>query len=225
VQLRCLRELIPVTSLRGSRGALRMHYADLSPSGQFLLIGLLAIASLALVTRAMIFFHREKAGTRPIYPATWSAAQCRTLEYFRLLVGLALIPLWGSFLFVAPSMRADWAFGHLDVIFLILLLWISNAWVLLLVPRNWQKFSAISRSFWITITFLVVWWGATFTATEWMLVKVLAPPTDLISGAYAARGAPPPTTASSDFNTRCFGTKIMASRRFARNRTGSCRLA
>lgn len=168
-----------------------MHHANLSPSAQFALIGLLAVACSALVTRATIFFHREKAGIRSIYPATWSAAQCRTLEYFRLLVGIVLIPLWGTFLFIAPSMRTDWSFEHLDVIFLILLLWISDAWVLLLVPRNWNNFGEFTRSFWITITFLVMWWGATFTATEWMLVKVSAPPSDISTGAYAVRGVPP----------------------------------
>lgn len=166
-----------------------MHHADSSPSIQFLLIGLLAVACLVLVTRALIFFHREKTGVRPIYPATWSAAQCRALERFRLLVGLALIPLWGTFLFVAPSMRTDWRFGHLDVIFFILLLWISDAWVLLLVPRNWQKFGAISRSFWITIVFLTVWWGAVFAATEWMLAKVSTTPSGL-SGPYAEQSTP-----------------------------------
>lgn len=168
-----------------------MNHAALSPAAQFLVIGLLAVACIALVTRATIFFRREKAGVRPIYPTTWSAAQCRALEYFRLLVGLALIPLWGTFLVVAPSMRTDWHLGHLDLIFLILLLWISDAWVLLLIPRNWSKFGAISRSFPITIVFLVVWWGVTFSATGWMLVKASAPPSDMITGAYALREAPP----------------------------------
>src|ERR1039457_6232879 len=142
-----------------------MRYADLSPSTQLLLMGLVAVASAALFTRAIVFFHREKAGVRPIYPSAWSAAQCRALESFRLLVGLALIPLWGFFLFIAPSLPTNWPFGYLDVIFIIVLLLISNAWVLLLIPRNWEKFGAISRSFWITITFLVVWWGTIFTAT------------------------------------------------------------
>ena len=58
------------------------------------------------------------------------------------------------------------------MIFLILLLLISNAWVLLLVPRNWEKFSAVARSFRIAFTFLVVWWTVTFTATGWMLATV-----------------------------------------------------
>jgi hypothetical protein len=168
-----------------------MHHVDSSPSAQFLIIGLLAVACLALVTRAMIFFYREKTGVRPVYPATWSVVQCRTLEYFRLLVGLTLVPLWSSFLFLAPSIRTDWRIEHLDVIFFTLLLWISDAWVLLLIPRNWKKFGAISRSFWITISFLVVWWGVTFTATEWILVKFSAPPSDIFSGAYAVLGVPP----------------------------------
>jgi hypothetical protein len=167
-----------------------MHHADFSPPAHFLLTCLLVVAAAALVARAMIFFQNETAGVRPIYPATWSAAQCRTLEYFRLLVGLALIPLWGSFLFIAPSMRTDWPFEYFDVIFFILLLFISDAWALLLVPRNWEKFGAISRSFRIMIIFLVVWWGTTFTATGWLLAKVYAPPSDVFSGAYADRGAP-----------------------------------
>ena len=45
-----------------------MNHADLSRSAQFLLIGLLAVACLVLVTRAMIFFRRERAGVRPMYP-------------------------------------------------------------------------------------------------------------------------------------------------------------
>lgn len=168
-----------------------MHHADLSPSGQFLLIVFLAVACIAFVTRAMIFFRREKAGALPIYPATWSTSQCRSLEHFRLVVGLALIPLWGSYLLVAPAMRTDWHFGHLDLIFPILLLWISDAWVLLLIPRNWRRFGTISRSFPMTIIFLVVWWGLTFSAAGWMLVKASAPPSDMFTGAYALRGAPP----------------------------------
>jgi hypothetical protein len=134
----------------------------------------------------------RKSGVRPIYPSAWSAAQCRALESFRLLVGLALIPLWGSFLFISPSLPTNWPFGYLDMIFIIVLLMISNAWVLLLIPRNWGRFGAVSRSFWITITFLAVWWGAIFTATGWMFVKAsVSPPMHAISGVYASQNLPP----------------------------------
>jgi hypothetical protein len=164
---------------------------NLSPSTQFLIISLLIVAFGAFLTRAILFARREYAGIRPVYPSAWSAAQCRSLEYFRLLVGLALIPLWASFLFSAPSMRTNWPSEYLGVFFLILLLLISNAWLLLLVPWNWQKFGVISRSFWITITFLVVWWGVTFAATGWMFAKASAsPPLRSLSGVYAAQGLP-----------------------------------
>ena len=169
-----------------------MPYADhLSPSAQFLMIGLLVVAFGAFLARAILFARREYAGIRPVYPGAWSAAQCRSLEYFRLLVGLALIPLWGFFLFIAPSMTTNWPFAYTELISLVLLLLISNAWLLLLVPRNWEKFGAISRSFWITMTFLVVWWGVMFTATGWMFAKASeSPPLRSLSGVYAAQGWP-----------------------------------
>ena len=140
-----------------------MRLSDLSPSIQYILIGLVAVALAALLTRAILFIHRERVGVRSTYPPTWSAAQCRTLEQFRLLVGLALIPLWGAFLY-----SANWPFEFWDVFFLVLLLLISNAWVRLITPRNWEKVGTIRRSFRITMTLLVVWWGAVFTATGWV---------------------------------------------------------
>src|SRR5260370_12441226 len=92
-----------------------MPYADpLNPSAQFLMIGLLIVAFGAFLTRAVLFARREYAGIRPVYPGAWSAAQCRSLEYFRLLVGLALIPLWGFFLFIAPSMPTNWPFAYTE---------------------------------------------------------------------------------------------------------------
>jgi hypothetical protein len=164
-----------------------MRYAEhLSPSTQFLMVGVLIAAFGIFLTRAILFARHEYAGIRPVYPSAWSAVQCRSLEYFRLLVGLALIPLWASFLFSASAIRTNWQSGFFDVFFLILLLLISNAWLLLLVPRNWQKFGA--PSFWITMTFLVVWWGVTFTATGWMFAKASAPPPlRSLSGVYAAQ--------------------------------------
>jgi hypothetical protein len=167
-----------------------MRYADhLSPSTQALMIGVLITAFGIFLTRAILFARREYAGIRPVYPSAWSAVQCRSLEYFRLLVGLALVPLWASFLSSAPAIRTNWQSGFFDVFFLILLLLVSNAWLLLLVPRNWQRFGA--PSFWITMTFLVIWWGVTFTATGWMLAKASAsPPLRSLSGVYAAQDLP-----------------------------------
>src|SRR5438874_10858974 len=105
-----------------------MRFADLSPSMQGFAYGLLAAVMAAFLTRAVIFFRREYAGLRPLYPSSWSAAQCRALESFRLVICLALIPLWGIFLFIAPPIGTNWPAGFLCFISLILL---SHAWVVL----------------------------------------------------------------------------------------------
>ena len=164
-----------------------MH-VEISPLIQIILAGLLVGASASLLMRAVVFLSRERSGMRPVYPRTWSKAQCRFLESFRLLVGLALILFWGAFLSIIPTVQTKWSFGdELSVALVILLLLISNAWVLLLLPRNWEKFGALSRSFSIVITFLFVWWAVTFTATSWLFAAASASSRlHSVSGVYAA---------------------------------------
>ena len=170
-----------------------MRHADLSPFTQFLLMGVLTIALMAVLGRAILFIRREYKGVRPSYPQTWRPAQCRALECFRLLVGVALFPLWGAFLLVSPSMPTNAPFGILEVTSLIILISLSYAWVLLLTPRNWGKFGAFSGSFWLTIAFLIVWWGAMFGVTGWILAKASASPPRLFFsvGVFASKQASP----------------------------------
>lgn len=85
---------------------IRELIADESQSTQLGLIGFLAVALGALLTRAMTFFHHRKAGV-----SGWSAAQCGVLERVQLLVGLTRIHFWGAFLFIAPSIAAKWPAG------------------------------------------------------------------------------------------------------------------
>jgi len=163
-----------------------MHFA-LSPLTQIILAGLLVGASASLLMRAVAFLGRERSGMRHVYPKTWSELQCRFLESFRLLVGLALMMLWGAFLSIVPTVQTKWSFGdELSVALVILLLLISNAWMLLLLPRNWEKFGALSRSFSIVITFLFLWWGVAFTATSWLFaVASASSQLHSVSGVYA----------------------------------------
>ena len=157
-----------------------MRHVDLSPSTQLLLVGLLSVALAAILMRAAVFIRCEYAGIRPLYPSAWSAAQCRVLECFRLLVGISLIPLWEFFLFIAPSMPTNSPFGYLEMISLIVLVLFSHAWVLLLAPRNWNKRSGFSRSFWLTISFLVIFRVSIFAATGWILANASASPPRLM---------------------------------------------
>jgi hypothetical protein len=160
---------------------------EIDPSTQVVLIGLLAVSSASLLLRSIVFFRREKRGMRSTYPNAWSLAQCRAIEQLRMVTGLVLLSLWAIFLFVAPTIATRWA--HCAVIaFVVLLLLISNAWLLLLLPRNWERVGAMSRSFAIVITFLVIWWTTAFTATGWLLAKASTWPTPslhTISGVYA----------------------------------------
>jgi hypothetical protein len=159
---------------------------DIGPSAQLVLVGLVAVTSGSLFLRAMIFFRHERRGQRSIYPNAWTTIQCRAIEWFRQVVGLVLLAIWGAFIFVAPAIDIKWPhFGIISL--LILLLLVSNAWLLLLLPRNWEKFGAMSRSFSIVITFLLLWWGMTFTATGWLLAKgSTSPRLHTVLGVYAA---------------------------------------
>ena len=71
-----------------------MHYSELTMPTQLSLISLVFAVWAGFLMRAVIFFRLESAGIRPLYPDSWKVAQCRALERFRLLIGLALVPLW-----------------------------------------------------------------------------------------------------------------------------------
>ena len=141
-----------------------MRLTDFSPSFQLILFGLLAVALALPLIRLLVFIYREKVGVPTTYPKNWSVAQCRALAWFRLLVGLGLFLVWGSFLFIV-----HWPFKFWDLFYFIVLLLITSLWIRLLDRRNWGRSRAKPRSFLSTITFLMIWWGVVFTATGWML--------------------------------------------------------
>ena len=171
-----------------------MRYAELDPSTQSMLAGLVVVIWAAFLTRAVVFFRRERAGIRPLYPDSWKVAQCRALERFRLLIGLALIPSWAIYLSIALPIPLNPRFGNinLEVLLLISMLSVSYAWILLLAPRNWKRLDALPRSFMLMIAFLVLWWGTAFSALGWMFAAVSAPPSfHMFSyGAYAEQEMP-----------------------------------
>ena len=162
-----------------------MHYRDIDFLTQVILIGVVVVVWAALLIRAAIFFRLESAGVPPLYPDSWNVAQCRALERFRLLIGLALVPLWAVYLFVVPSMPTNWPFGFLEAISLISMLSVSYAWSLLLAARNWKGLEAFPRSFLLIIAFLVLWWGTAFSAIGWLLAEASAPQPFRVFGVYA----------------------------------------
>ena len=162
-----------------------MHYRDLDFLTQLVLIGVVVVIWAALLIRSAIFFRLERAGIPALYPDSWNVAQCRALERFRLLIGLALVPLWAVYLVVVPSMPTNWPFGFLEAISLISMLSVSYAWSLLLAARNWKGLEAFPRSFLLIIAFLVLWWGTAFSAIGWLLAEASAPQPFRVFGVYA----------------------------------------
>jgi hypothetical protein len=169
-----------------------MHYADLNLSIQISLISLIVVVAAGLLTRTVMFFRRESAGIQTLYPNSWNVSQCRTLERFRLLIGLGLVALWATYLYLAPSVPPKWPFEFLEVIALISMLSASYAWAVLLAARNWSGLEAIPHSFLVIIAFLVLWWGTAFSAVGWMLAEASAPPPFHVVplGFYADREMP-----------------------------------
>jgi hypothetical protein len=168
-----------------------MHYSDLHLSTQLGLTLLVLVLWTGLLMRAVVYFRLENAGIRPLYPDSWNVGQCRTLERFRLLIGLGLVPLWTVYVFIVPSASTKWSFGYLQVISLIAMLSVTYAWAVLLAARNWKRLDAFPRSFLVIITFLVLWWGTAFSAIGWMLAEASTPTrVHMFSGVYAAREMP-----------------------------------
>jgi len=170
-----------------------MHYSDiLDVPNQLSLIILIVVLSAGFLMRAGVFFRLESAGRRPLYPDSWNVAQCRTLERFRRLIGLSLIPLWAVYLFIILSKPTNWSYGYLQVISLISMLAISYAWAVLLALRNLKGLDAVPRSFLLLIGLLVLWWGTAFSAIGWMLAEASTPPPirTFSTSVYAEREMP-----------------------------------
>ena len=152
---------------------------DLSSTSQAALV-LIVFAALALVLgRGAHALHRKGAHR---YPAPWTPAQIRLLEHIRITIGFALILTWSNLLALSPAMPQSWPFSFREVLLTIVLLFLTNAWILLVIPRHWQSTFAGRMSFGRVVGFVVVWWtimigAATFgifrSATEAMKSPVI----------------------------------------------------
>jgi len=89
-----------------------VQQAEVTPIAETFLVGLLAVALIAVLTRSLAYGWSQYRGYPGKYPHTWSAAQCRALEYFRVLVGVGLLPLWGLFCLSGALYARKLKFGN-----------------------------------------------------------------------------------------------------------------
>jgi hypothetical protein len=154
-----------------------MRYRDLDYSTQILLVTILATLLAIVAFRSAIFVYRNVVGVPQRYPRAWTAEQCRLMNAFRLFIGLALSALWIALLIVAPQMPTSWPFGFLEAVSLAALLLLTNGWILLVLPRDWEHFGRQTKRFSLTITALLLWWALMLGCTVWILAKASVLPT------------------------------------------------
>ncbi len=139
-----------------------MRHPDLDPLTQAILLGLVAILTAIALFRVVLLFHKQYAGASHRYPHRWTNEQIKTFEQLRFSIGGCLIITWLTLLIAAPQMPVSWPFGLEQALFTTGLLLLSNGWLSLLIPSNWQN-SLISKfRFEFGFAIVAVWWIAMF---------------------------------------------------------------
>ena len=150
-----------------------MRTPDLDFSTQLLLMTVLTVLSTAIVLRGFVFIQRKLAQVPHRYPSSWTPRQCHFAEQFRSVVGLLLGLLWVVLLFAAPLMPTGWPFGLIEILSVVVLLLLSHAWILLILPSDWEALGVLTRRFEGAMAILVLWWVLALSGTVWMLTKAV----------------------------------------------------
>jgi hypothetical protein len=144
---------------------------DLSSSSQAALVCVVAIALGLALTRGMIALYRHQVAVPHQYPASWTSSQIRFLEHVRLSIGIALIAAWVCLLVSSPAMPQSAPFGLTEVVFTIVLLLLTNAWVLLVIPLDWQHTFVGRMNFDRAVCFILVWWSILLGGSVFVIVQ------------------------------------------------------
>ena len=131
----------------------------------------IAIALALALTRGMIALYRYQVAVPHRYPASWTSAQIRCLERVRLSIGIALIAAWVCLLVNSPAMPQSEPFGLTQVALTIALLLLTNAWVLLVIPLDWQHTFVGRMNFDRAVCFILLWWTVLLGASVFAIAQ------------------------------------------------------
>jgi hypothetical protein len=163
-----------------------MQYGDLEISTQILLVGLLVVLTGSMLVRVGVIFWRKVIQVPRLYPRSWTASQCNLMDGFCVVVGMILSAMWLALPIAAPQMPTNLPFGFLEAVSMVVLLLLTNAWLILLLPRDWSVMGAWTKRFAATLMILVTWWTLMFGGTAWLLANAASPPPRLIFGPIVA---------------------------------------
>jgi hypothetical protein len=173
-----------------------MHYfPNLNLATQaMLLIGFILSAGLVF-TRVSLFLTRRSA--RIDYPTTWTGTDTKLFEKVRLSIGVMLGITWVTFFCAEPRMPQSWPFGFAQMSLAIGLLLLTNGWLLLLSPSNWEN-SIIGRIGFRATMRVLVWWWVILVGALLLAITFAVRPGELLMpiGRYAHSSNPSSISAS-----------------------------
>jgi hypothetical protein len=112
----------------------------------------LAVTAGGVAVQAAILLRRRRARVPNTFPRRWTSDQCRAVQRFRVWAGWSLIPLWALLIWLAR-----WPVGIRDTVSLCLLLLMTQIWLSLLTPHDWDKQETV-KNFSLVMATLVGSW-------------------------------------------------------------------
>jgi hypothetical protein len=126
---------------------------------------LLSLTAGGVAVQTAILLARRRGGVSNSFPRRWTSAQCRSVERFRVWAGWSLIPLWALLLWLAR-----WPVGVRDAVSLCLLRLMTQIWLSLLTPHDWDKQETV-KNFSLVMATLVVSWTLMLAVTTWSFLR------------------------------------------------------
>jgi hypothetical protein len=136
-----------------------LRNADLDLFTQAALLSSIAFVAAAILIRAATFFRRQYARVAHRYPDSWTRDQVSQFERLRRLIGIVILIAWATMQLTKSQMPDGWPFGLEQTIITIGLMLLGYAWLLLLIPSNWEHTLVDKIGFSSTMSLLVLWWA------------------------------------------------------------------
>jgi hypothetical protein len=162
---------------------------DLS-TGRELAIWCVTMVVIVLVSYRTAFvvwrcWHRREH----CYPMAWTRRQVVYLEATRISVGAALLLTWAAWLAAAPFLPIRYPFSQSQAVLLIALLIQTYAFLLMVIPQDWNKAPIAGLRFGHLLGGVVLWWVGFLGITLYMMAKLAGPRIlqrpELVTGAFA----------------------------------------
>jgi hypothetical protein len=109
------------------------------------------------------------------YPAAWAPQQVKYLEIARSYVGMVLMVAWAFLLAASPFLPLRYPFSQSSAVLLIVLLVQTYAWLIMVIPQDWNNSPIARLKFGHVLGGVLLWW-VTFLGLTLYLIAAMAGP-------------------------------------------------